>query len=266
MPSLVDTHAHLDFPEFAPDLDAVLRRAHERGVIQIVSVGFDLSSSRAAVRLAGLHEGVYPAIGIHPNESSAFTPQIRQELLSLATLAPVVAIGETGLDYYRQRSPRDCQLRSFLAHLDLAAELDLPVIVHSREAQVETLDVLRDWAGTVTPTRRQSGRELGVVHCFSGSVAQALECVALGFAVSIAGPVTFPNAGLLREVARRVPLSSLLVETDAPFLAPQQWRGKRNEPAYVHAVAAAIAAERGVPLDLVAEATTQNARRIFGLA
>lgn len=264
---LVDTHAHLDFPEFKGDRDAVVQRALESGVSRILAVGVDLPSSRAVVVLAEKYDSVSAAVGVHPGDASKWNDSVAKQLATLAQHPKVVAIGEIGLDYYRDRSPRELQRQAFQGQLDLAASLGLPVIVHDREAHQQTLMALRSWATRpdVRGNQDYATNGLGVLHCFSGDLALAEQLLALGFCISIAGPVTYPKSGQLGYLARKLPLSGLVIETDCPYLTPQAWRGRRNEPAYVRAVAEKIAELRSVALETVAEATTANARRLFRL-
>lgn len=263
---LVDTHAHLDFPEFKGDRDAVVQRALESGVTHILAVGVDLQSSRSVVALADKYDSVSAAVGVHPSDAGKWNPSVAKEFEALARHPKVVAIGEIGLDYYRDRSPRDVQRQAFQGQLDLAASLGLPVIVHDREAHQQTLTALRSWAARPEVKDNQGySSGLGVLHCFSGDLAMAEQLLALGFSISIAGPVTYPKSGQLGYLVRKLPLSGLVVETDCPYLTPQPWRGRRNEPAYVRAVVERIAELRLVPSETVAEATTANARRLFGL-
>ncbi len=276
---LIDSHAHLSFPQFAADREAVIRRAHEAGLVAIVEIGADLESSRAAAALAEAHDFIYAVIGIHPHDATTLNPAALAELRELARHPKVVAIGEIGLDYYRDLSPRGVQRRAFEAQLALAAELGqarglpLPVVIHCREAWDDTLAVLRDYASGGQPQegRPQGGRpqgsplRWGVVHSYSGGPGRLDEVLALGFCIGLSGPVTFPKSDRLRAVAAAVPLERLLVETDCPYLTPQAHRGERNEPAYVRYVIEEIARVRGVTADEVAQATADNARRLFGM-
>lgn len=259
-PALVDTHTHLDFAQFDADREQVLGRAWATGLVAIVNAGADLPSSRAGVELAREHERVFAAVGVHPHDAKDVNADALAELETLARAPKVVAIGEIGLDFYRDLSPRPAQRAAFEAQLDLAARLRRPVIVHDRDAHAEVMGILRTWAG-MSPLA-----EKGVLHCFSGSLEMALEAVELGFLISIAGPITYTNARKLPEIAASLPLDKLLIETDCPFLAPHPHRGQRNEPAYVRLVAQAVARARGIPVAEVARATTANAVRVLGLA
>jgi TatD DNase family protein len=254
---LVDSHAHLDWPQFDSDRQAVLRRAFEAGVTWILDVGADLASSQRAVALAAAEPRVWAAVGVHPHDASTLTPEALAELRALAHRPRVLAIGEIGLDYYRDLSPRPVQRAAFAAQLALAQESGLPVIVHDRNAHADSLAVLQ-------AASRQPGAGLrGVMHCFSGDLELAQAVMDLGFYIGIGGPVTYPRAATLVEVARQVPLERLLVETDCPYLAPQAQRGRRNEPAFVRLIAEEIAALRGLSAEEVGLVTSHNACALF---
>lgn len=254
-PPLVDSHAHLDSPDLADDIDVVIERAREKGLVGVVSIGFEPAGWAPTLELAARYDLVFPALGIHPNDADQTSDASLSELESLCRQRKVVGLGETGLDYYREHVSHEQQKQSFRAHLDLARQLDLPVIVHNRDAHADILDILkRDGKGT-----------RGVMHSFSGDVAYAEKCIALGYMVSLAGPVTFKKAIDKHEVAAAVPLDMLLVETDCPYLTPEPFRGRRNEPSYVFYTAQAIARIRGISYEALAEATTANAVRLFGL-
>jgi TatD DNase family protein len=260
--TLVDTHAHLDFSKFDPDRDAVVERARAAGVAAIVNVGTDLLSSQRAVRLAERYDGVYAGVGMHPHDAKKLDGATLAELRELARHPRVVAVGEIGLDFYRDLSPRDVQRRAFQAQLAWAAKLGKPVVIHDRDAHDEILEVLSDWAAG----QRHSplaGR-LGVLHTFSGDLSMAEQAIDLGFYLSISGPVTYKNARQLPDIVPALPIDRLLVETDCPFLAPHPYRGKRNEPAYVRLVAERIVELKGMSLDALARATTANAQHLFG--
>ncbi len=261
--TLVDTHAHLDFRQFDSDRQAVVERARAAGVTAIVNVGADLDSSQRAVQLAGEHDMIYAAVGMHPHEAKQLDGATLAELRELARHPKVVAVGEIGLDFYRDRSPRDMQRRAFRAQLAWAAKLGKPVVIHDRDAHDEIMEILDEWAAGLA-TSSLAGRA-GVLHTFSGNLSMAQRAMAMGFYISISGPVTYKNARQLPEIVRALPLDRLLVETDCPFLTPHPHRGKRNEPAYVRLVAEQIAALKGIPFDDLAEATTANARRLFDL-
>ena len=254
-PPLVDSHAHLDSPDFAEDTDDIVARARNMGLVSVVSVGFEPAGWASTLQLSHRYDLVFPALGIHPNNANLTSEATLSDLAALCAQEKVVGLGETGLDYYREYVSHEQQRASFRAHLDLARQLDLPVIVHSRDAHADVLDILkRDGRGT-----------RGVMHSFSGDLAYARECLSLGYMVSLAGPVTFKKALDKHEIAAMVPLDMLLVETDCPYLTPEPYRGRRNEPSYVSHTAEAIARIRGVPYGAVAEATTANAIRLFGL-
>ncbi len=266
--TLIDTHAHLDFQNFDADRTAVIERARAAGVMAIVNVGADLASSRRAVKLAEQYEAVYAAVGMHPHDAKRLDGAALAELRSLAQHPKVVAIGEIGLDFYRDLSPREMQRRAFQAQLAWAAKLGKPVIIHDRDAHGEIIEVLTGWAAglrnsPLTGTSDGSAGRLGVLHTFSGDLAMAERAIELGFYVSVSGPVTYKNARQLPDIVRALPLDRVLVETDCPFLAPHPHRGKRNEPAYVRLVAERIAELRGIPFDDLARATTANAQRLF---
>lgn len=259
---LVDTHAHLDFSRFDADRQAVIERAQTAGVGAIVNVGTDLVSSRRAVSLAAEHDTIYAAVGMHPHDAKKLNGAALAELRELAQHPKVVAVGEIGLDYYRDRSPRDVQRRAFQAQLACATKLERPVIIHDRDAHGEIMEMLADWADGQKGSSLE-GR-LGVLHTFSGDLAMAERAIELGFYISFSGPVTYKNARRLPEIVQALPQDRLLVETDCPFLAPHPYRGKRNEPAYVRLVAERVATLRGTSLEDLAEATTASARCLFG--
>lgn len=254
---IIDTHAHLDFPDYDGDRGDVVSRAREAGLAAIITIGIEPADWPRTLQVAEQHPGVYAALGIHPNSADQASTHTLSQLEELCRSGPqrVVGIGETGLDYYRQYVSHDTQKESFRAHLDLARQLDLPVIVHNRDAGQDVLDILkRDGKGT-----------RGVMHSFSGDLEYARECIKLGYMISLAGPVTFRKATDKHAIAREVPLEWLLIETDCPFLTPEPYRGRRNEPAYVAHTARAIADLRGLSYEEVARTTTQNALRLFSL-
>lgn len=259
MDVVFDSHGHLQLAAFDRDRDAVLERARDAGVSGSVVVGIDGESNRRAVALTKRHPDVFAAVGFHPHEAKSFDGEALHLLRELAQAPGVVAIGETGFDFYRNLSPRADQERAFRAHLELAAELGLPVIIHARQAEKETLAALRSW----TNSNPALSRPLGVLHCFAGSAESARAYFEMGFLISVAGNVTYPNAAHLRSVVAAVPLERLVVETDCPFLAPQSRRGRRSEPADVVETAKAVAAIQDVTFGEVARATTDNARALF---
>jgi len=261
---LVDSHCHLQDPKFAREVDDVVRRATDAGVTAMVVVGYDMPSSRRAVEIADSFANAYAAIGVHPHDAKTLRPTDIAELGRMADSARVVAIGEIGLDLFRNLSPRDQQDRAFQEQLELARSLRLPVVIHSRDADEETYAVLADYA-QASRADWPKERPIGVLHCYAGDLPLALRYIDLGFVISIAATVTYPAAEKTRAVAGGIPLRWLAVETDSPYLPPQNKRGKRNEPAYVREVAQHIAELRGVTLAVVCDGTATTAARLFGL-
>ncbi len=258
---LSDTHVHLNLDPYAGDREDVIRRARSAGVGIMVNVGFDLETSLGSIELAERYEFVYASVGLHPHEAGELSESLLDELERLAAHPKVIAIGETGLDYYRDLSPREDQRRAFREQIRLARRLGLPLIVHSRDARDEPGGALRNVLDIVDD--EEAGAGGGVMHCFPGDVDYARKVIARGFHVGIGGPVTYSKRGRLVEVAGAVPIQRLLLETDAPWLAPAPHRGKRNEPAYVARVAETIAEIRGIDVDDLARATTGNALKLF---
>jgi TatD DNase family protein len=256
--ALVDTHAHLDDKAFDEDRDEVIARAKAAGVVAIVTMGVDLASSLEAIALAERYSMVYACVGIHPHFASKWEETTMGELRKMAGHERVVGIGEIGLDYYRNRSPRDAQQRAFCEQIRLARELGLPVVVHDRQADADTLSLLDAESG------HPNTGMTGVLHCFSGDQGLAEAAVSRGLFVSIAGPVTYPKSERLSEVVRELPCESMVVETDCPYLTPQQHRGGRNEPAYVSLTVERIAMLRSETVLTVASQTAANAARLFG--
>ncbi|GAC1366737.1 MAG: TatD family hydrolase [Ktedonobacteraceae bacterium] len=251
---LIDSHAHVDTPRFEDDREAVIQAALAGGVTRMIDPGCDLPSSRAALALAKAHPSViFAGVGVHPHEATKYTTEVGEQLRVLAAEPEVVAIGEFGLDYFRMLSPREVQLDVFRAHLQLARACKLPCIIHVRDAHDDVMHLLRNY-----------GQDLrGVFHCFSGTVAQAEECLAFpGFMLSFAGPLT-KQGNDLPAVARMAPLDRILVETDSPYLVPKPLRARRNEPLFVRHTAEKLAQIRGVTLEEIAAATTANALRLF---
>jgi TatD DNase family protein len=251
---LFDTHAHLHFPDFAGDLDAVLSRARAAGVTRIVTIGTEVPTSNAAIAIADREPDVWAAVGVHPHDAAAADDAVLAEIERLARSPRVIAVGEIGLDFFRDLSPRDAQARVFTHLLGVARRVGKPAIVHCRDAHEETLAILE------SERVRDVG---GIMHCFSGDREIARRCLDLGLLISLAGPVTYPNARALPDVARFVPADRLVVETDCPFLPPQPYRGRRNEPAYVTITATRVAELRGEPLDRLAAQMSHNARALF---
>ena len=279
---LIDSHCHLDFPEFKNDLIEVIKRAEEAGIKIILNPGCNFATSRKAVELAQRFENIYAAVGVHPHDSIQINKESIQELEELAQNKKVVAIGEIGLDYFRMRNTREVQLAAFEKQLELAQKLNKPVIIHSRESDEDIFKILDKFisnksavadnrtnesrvSGTNDRTIRTSpsGELRGVFHCFGGNWDFAEQVLAKGFLIGLTGIVTFPGAKNTHEVAKKIPLDKLLVETDAPFLAPQKHRGQRCEPAYVAEVAEKIAELKGVSVEEVAEVTTKNSEELF---
>lgn len=251
---LIDTHCHLEMSEFDNDRDSVIERAKASNIEAIITIGSDPESNESAIRLGKRYDSVYCSVGIHPHSAISFTDDIYEKLKGWASNRKVVAIGETGLDYHYMNSPREIQKNVFRRHIGLAKEMNLPLIVHSRDAKSDTLNILKE-----------GGIIKGVLHCFSGDIEMAEAVMSLGFYISIAGPVTFKNAKRLKEIARLIPDDYLLLETDSPYLSPEQVRGKRNEPSYIVYIVSEIARLRGVKEEDIARLTTLNAKRLFGI-
>ena len=261
-PALIDTHCHLNFHRFDDDRANVLERAAAAGVHRLIVPAIDLKSCNEALALCEEHHEIYAAAGIHPNSADPVDQSTLRQLENFASHDKVVAAGEIGLDYYWDKQPKATQRRTFEAQLDLAARLELPVIVHNRDANDDVLAVLEAWAPTLPDSL--SGRP-GVLHSFSGAMAHAERALELGFYLGFTGPLTFKKADGLRAIAARAPLDRLLIETDAPFLTPHPHRGKRNEPAFVKYVNQALAQLHGLTAEEMARGTTANAERLFAL-
>jgi TatD DNase family protein len=253
---LVDTHCHLDFDDFADDLKEILARAKLAGVQQIVTIGIDLASSRRAIELAEDNEEIYATVGIHPHSAKVLSAEDTQDLLNLGSKSQVVAYGEIGLDFFRNYQAQSVQITCMEDQLNLARKLGLPVVIHDREAHQKVLQVLHE---------NKVWEIGGAMHCFSGDWSFAKKCLDLGLYLSIAGPVTFAKSKILQEVAQKCPLERLLLESDAPFLAPVPKRGKRNQPAFLVHTAEKIASLKKLPLEDIAKHTSSNAQRLFGL-
>ena len=251
---MIDTHAHLNDPKFAADLDEVISRARGAGVERIVVCGYDLASSREAVEMAARYEEVYATVGVHPHDARSFDQDALRELEELSRSAKVIAIGETGLDFHYDFSPRPAQIAAFEAHIELAGRVGLPVVVHSRESNPEALQVIGPSAANIAGC---------VFHCFSGDEEFARRVVDAGFHIGIDGPITFGSSEKLRKVVQGAPLERLLIETDSPYLAPVPHRGKRNEPGYLVHIAEEVARIRGLAVEDIARITSENARRLF---
>jgi TatD DNase family protein len=255
---LTDSHCHLADARLRDDVDGIVSRARLAGVTAIISVGAigPIETDRLTIEIAERNHGVYAVVGIHPHDATACSDMRIAELRELAASPKVVAIGESGLDFHYMHSPQHAQEASLRRHLALAAELDKPVVIHCRDAEERLAAIVRD-AGM--PARG------GVIHCFTGDAASASALLSLGFYISFSGIVTFRNAARVRDAALLIPGDRLMVETDAPYLAPERYRGKRNEPAYVARTLEVLAQLRGVPGEVLAQTTTENARRLFGL-
>ncbi|HHW36375.1 MAG TPA: TatD family hydrolase [Bacillales bacterium] len=254
---LFDTHVHLNARQFADDEEEVIERALSEGVSHMVVVGFDKETIEGAIRIAEQNDFIYAAIGWHPVDAIDMKEEDLEWIEELASHSKVVALGEMGLDYYWDKSPKDIQKEVFRKQIRLAKKLKLPIIIHNREATQDIVDILKE---------EEAGEVGGIMHCFSGSLETARECIAMNFYISFGGPVTFKNAKKPKEVAAELPLEKLLVETDCPYLTPHPYRGKRNEPAYVKLVAEQIAELKGVSYEEVAHQTTENAKKVFGIS
>jgi TatD DNase family protein len=252
---LVDSHCHLDFPEFAPELDAVVARAREAGIGTMLTIGTSLERFPGVLAVAERYDDVWCSVGVHPHEAEKEGQGTPDRLIELARHPKVVGIGETGLDYYYEHSPRQQQIDSFRAHIAAARATQLPLIVHTRDADQETADILAE--------EYAKGAFPGLIHCFSSTRVVSDKAVSLGLSISISGIVTFKPAEELRGIVRELPLDRLLVETDAPYLAPVPRRGKRNEPAFVAHTAAKVAELKGLGVAELAKATSANFFRLF---
>ena len=255
--NVIDTHCHLDMMGSEDEISTAINRAAASGVAPIITVGIDLESSKKAIRLASNHDSVYATVGIHPHNVQGLNDRSYAELERLCSMPKVVAYGEIGLDYVKQFAPNDVQLEHYARQVDLAKKMQLPVVIHDREAHDDILSILNEKAPF------SAG---GVMHCFSGDWHLAQKVLDMGFIISIPGVVTFNKATSMQEVAQKIPLDKLIIETDAPFLAPEPLRGKKNFPEYVLYTARRIADLRGLSLEELASVTTQNARKIFTIA
>lgn len=256
MTTYIDTHVHLNADQYDEDLQQVIDRALEAKVEKMVVIGFDRKTIERAMKLADEYPFIYVVIGWHPVDAIDCTDEDLQWIEQLAKREKVVGIGETGLDYYWDKSPKDVQQYWFRKQIQLAKKLKLPVIIHNRDATGDVVRILQE----------ENAAEVGgIMHCYGGSVETARECIAMNFMISLGGPVTFKNARQPKEVAKEIPLEHLLIETDAPYLAPHPYRGKRNEPAFVTLVAEEIALQKGLSVEEVAAATTANAKKFFSI-
>jgi TatD DNase family protein len=260
---LADTHCHLYFDVFKDDLADVLERAWQNGLTRILIPGIDLETSRQAVELSESHPYLLAAVGVHPNDALSWDDGTLKQLTDLAHHPKVVAIGEIGLDYYRDRAARDLQVQVFQSQLELARGLNLPVIIHNRQAEGDLWPILKVWQENLEIQNSPLAKRPGVFHSYNGDSHLAESAVQHNFLLGISGPVTFKNAPALQDLVTHLPLESLLLETDAPFLTPHPYRGRRNEPAHIAEIAAKIAALQQQPEDIIAEQTSQNADRLF---
>ncbi|WP_404803490.1 TatD family hydrolase [Lysinibacillus sp. S1] len=252
----IDTHVHLNADQYEEDLQEVIDRALEAKVERMVVIGFDRKTIERTMQLIEQYDFVYGVIGWHPVDAIDCTQQDLEWIEQLALHPKIVGIGETGLDYYWDKSPKDVQQELFRKQIQLAQKINLPIVIHNRDATGDVVQILRE---------ENAASVGGVMHCFSGSVETARECIAMNFMISLGGPVTFKNARLPKEVATEIALEHLMIETDAPYLAPHPHRGKRNEPAFVPLVAEEIARLKGLTIEEIAQATTTNAKNFFGI-
>ncbi|MDM5353319.1 TatD family hydrolase [Lysinibacillus sphaericus] len=252
----IDTHVHLNADQYEEDLQEVINRALEAKVEKMVVIGFDRKTIERTMELIEQYDFIYGVIGWHPVDAIDCTQEDLEWIEELAAHPKIVGIGETGLDYYWDKSPKDVQQVIFRKQIQLAQKINLPIIIHNRDATGDVVKILRE---------ENAASVGGVMHCFSGSVETARECIAMNFMISLGGPVTFKNARLPKEVATEIPLEHLMIETDAPYLAPHPYRGKRNEPAFVPLVAEEIARLKGLTIEEIAQATTDNAKNFFGI-
>lgn len=252
---LYDTHCHINDKAFSQDMAEVIARAKEMGVKEMNVVGCDWESSLAAVEIAQKEQGIYAVVGVHPSDSHTYCDELEEALYNWAKEEKVVAIGEIGLDYHYPDTDKEVQAIVFRRQLKVAHEVGLPIVIHTRDAMSDTFKILKE--------ERQPGDYQGVFHCYSGSYEDALIALKMGFYLGVDGPLTYPNSRKLPEIVKKIPLERLLIETDCPYLTPQQYRGKRNEPSYVMFVAEKIAQLRDITYEEVAKATTDNAHRLF---
>jgi len=254
---LIDTHCHLDFKDFNDDRSDVLKRARDSGVMSIINVGSSMEGTARSIQIARDNGFIYAAIGIHPHEADSVSENDIRLFAGFLDKPKVVAIGEIGLDYYKDISSRENQKKLFISLLKTAKEAGLPLIIHNREAHADMIDILKNIAGDSVK---------GVMHCFSGDRAFLKTCLDMGFFISFACNITYKNAGRLREIVKLAPMDRLLLETDAPFLAPQDFRGKRNEPMHVRYVAEEISKIKDLSFEEVAKITTENAQKLFRIS
>lgn len=253
----IDSHAHLDDERFNEDRRELINSLKENKIDMVLNIGYDLESSRASVQLANEYSQIYAVIGVHPHDAQDVLEDYLDQLRELSKEEKVLAIGEIGLDFYYDNSPRETQRKVFKEQIGLAKELNLPVVIHTRDADQETFEIIKEAVG--------DGGLRGVMHCYSGSVEMAREYLKLGFYISLGGPVTFKKARVPKEVAKAVPLNRLFIETDCPYLTPEPFRGRRNEPKYVAYTAETIAEIKGISIEELAEVTSRNVRELFNI-
>ncbi|MCD6581667.1 MAG: YchF/TatD family DNA exonuclease [Desulfuromusa sp.] len=255
LPLLVDSHAHLDGGKFANDLDETIERATANGISHILTIGCDLESSENSITVAERYENIFAAVGVHPHDATEINDAALAKLRTMLSHPKVVALGEIGLDFYRDRSPREIQRSAFRQQIRLAKEVDKPIIVHDRDAHDEVIQILKE---------ENAAQVGGVLHCFSGDLEMAKQCLELGFYLSFTGTITYPKNDIIREIIKEIPIDRMLVETDCPYLSPQKFRGKRNEPAYVRYTAEKMAEVKGLSIEDVARVTSRNCHDLFG--
>lgn len=252
---IIDTHCHIQFKPLVSNLEAVIHRAHEAGVGKMIVVGCDIESTRSAIEIAEKHDGIYAAVGLHPQDAKKLTDQMWKQFQELASHEKVVAIGETGLDFFKEYSPREVQIEVLKKHISLALELNLPLIVHNRYSDEQCLEILKE----------QKVKD-AVFHCFGSDVEFARKVWMAGYFTSFTGIITYPSARNLHAVVEECPMDAMMIETDCPYLAPQKYRGGKNEPAYVVEVAKQVAHLKNMSYDDVSKITTENANNFFKLA
>jgi TatD DNase family protein len=250
---LIDTHAHLTDARFDTDRAETIKRAKDAGISNIIEIACDPQKWDKALKLSKDNPGIYCALGLHPQDAKLYTPELFAQLEQLVKDPTVVALGETGFDYHYENSPRNTQNEVFIRHIEISVKTGKPLVIHCREAYPDLIGILKNYNCR------------GTIHCFSGSVAEALELVTLGYYLGIDGPLTYPKSEILREVVKQIPLDRLVIETDSPYLPPQSFRGKRNEPYYIEHIAKEIARIKNIGLDAVGSATTANAVALFNL-
>ena len=255
LPLLVDSHAHLDGGQFAEDLTETVERATANGISHILTIGCDLESSAASIAVAEQFDQIFAAVGVHPHDATEIDPEALNKLRTMLSHPKVVALGEIGLDYYRDRSPREAQREAFRQQIRLANATKKPIIIHDRDAHAEVIDIVKEENG---------GQSGGVFHCFSGNLEMARQCLELGFYLSFTGTITYPKNTEIRDIIKAIPIDRMLVETDCPYLSPQKFRGKRNEPAYVRYTAEKMAEIKGLTIEDVARVTSRNCHDLFG--